>query len=118
MGRPTGGDGRVAEIAGGYLTLAEEGDLTLNPKSWSIAVRLRDPSGAWQGTIVGDKGDDQHVSVALRGVDGAKKPISDRNLNGGNVPTVYAWLTNPDGPRSVPGSSAILELVWGARESS
>lgn len=111
-----GGDGLVAQFAGGYLTLADDGDLTLNPKSWSILARVRDPSGAWQGTIVGDDGDDQHVSVALRGVDGAEKPRSDRNLNGGSVPTVYAWLTNPGGPRSVPGSPAILELVWGARE--
>ncbi|MBM4153417.1 MAG: hypothetical protein FJ221_00085 [Lentisphaerae bacterium] len=111
-----GGDGRVARFAGGRLELPPGALTALDASQWTVAVRLRDPSGAWTGTIFGDRGDDRQVSVALRAVDGLDLPMRDRNYVGHEGPTVAAWLFNPGGPRSVSGSTAMIEAVWGARE--
>ncbi len=107
-----GGDGKVARFAGGRLIV----DPKLDPKHWTLAIRLRVPSGIWSGTLLGDAGDDKTVGVALRVVDGKKKPMTDRAFRGTQVSTVASWLFQPGGPRSVPGSSAAVELLWGARE--
>ncbi|MBC8869389.1 MAG: hypothetical protein H8E44_08225 [Planctomycetes bacterium] len=112
-----GGDGQVARLQGGHLTLTNDAELNINPQQWSIAVRACDPIGGWQGTILGDTGNDRQVSISLRGVDARHKPMTDRNLRGGELSTAYAWLINPNGPRSVTGNTALLELVWGAQQA-
>lgn len=109
-----GGDGKAAQFQGGYLQLANDAGLALNPKQWTIAIRLRDPQGAWNYPILGSYGSDQQVSIALRAVALASKPKSDRNRAGSPVSAVESWFAAPNGPRSVPGKS-LLEAVWGAR---
>jgi hypothetical protein len=110
-----GGDGRVAQFDGGYLELAHDAELAIEPRQWTIAIRLRDPLGKWQYPILGSYGDDKSVSIALRAVDLASKPMEDRNYLGHPLPTIEAWLVNPSGPRAVTGSS-LIEAVWGAKE--
>lgn len=110
-----GGDGNVARIEGGYLALANDDHLKIKPRQWAVAIRMRDPRGTWRYPILGSYGGDKGVSFALRAVDIASKPMSDRNRAGSHTPTVESWLVAPGGPRSVSGSS-LLEAVWGARE--
>ena len=111
-----GGDGHVARFDGGYLSLVDDAGLKLRGDQWTIAIRVRDPEGTWLGPILGSYGSDPEVSFALRGVDGRAKPVSDRNLWGGEVPTTESFLFQPGGPRSVQGSPALLEAVWGAQK--
>lgn len=113
--RARGGDGKAARFEGGYLILANDAGFTVNQKQWTVAIRMRDPQGAWRYPILGSYGSDKTVSVALRAVDIAAKPMSDRNYTGGFVPTVESWFAAPNGPRTVPGTS-LIEAVWGARE--
>lgn len=110
-----GGDGKAARFEGGYLALADDPRFALDPKQWTIAIRLRDPQGAWRYPILGSYGSDKSVSVALRAVDIASKPMWDRNLRGDGLPTVESWFAADDGPRCVPGSS-LIEAVWGAKQ--
>jgi hypothetical protein len=42
-----GGDGKAARFEGGYLAPAGDAELTINPKQWTVAVRLRDTEGKW-----------------------------------------------------------------------
>jgi len=111
-----GGDGKAAEFEGGYLALADDAVLKIIREQFTIAIRMRDTEGTWLYPILGSYGSDKEVSIALRAVDGAKMPFTDRHIRGHEVPTIYAWMFRPGGPRSVPGCSSILELVWGAQE--
>ena len=113
-----GGDGKVAHLEDGYLALAKDEELEVNPRQWTLAIRMRDPQGTWRCPILGNYGSEKEVSFALRAVDGTKKPFADRNLGGGEVPTIYSWMFKPGGPRSVCGSSSLLEFVWGAEQSN
>jgi hypothetical protein len=106
----------VGRFEGGYLALADDAELHIDPRQWTVAIRMRDTAGGWRYPILGSYGGDWQVSFALRALDGRAKPMTDRNLRGGEVPTVYSWMFTPGGPRAVPGSSALLELVWGAQE--
>ncbi|MFA7006690.1 MAG: LamG-like jellyroll fold domain-containing protein, partial [Verrucomicrobiia bacterium] len=110
-----GGDGKAARFEGGYLALADDAQLKINPKQWTIAIRMRDPQGAWCYPILGSYGSDKTVSMALRAVDLASKPMEDRNYVVSPVPTVESWFAASDGPRAVSGSS-LIEAVWGAKE--
>ena len=111
-----GGDGNVARFHGGSLALANDNELKINPKLWTLAIRMRDPQGTWRYPILGNYGSEKDVSFALQAIDGTKTPLVDRNLGGGEVPTIYSWLFRPGGPRSVYGSSSLLEIVWGAEQ--
>ena len=113
-----GGDGKVARLTGGYLGLAKDAEFALGEGPCSIAIRLRDPAGTWQYPILGSYGSDREVCLALRGVDGRQQPMEDRQLWGGAVSTVNAWMFKPDGPRSVAGSPVLLEALWGAQEAN
>ena len=110
-----GGDARAAQFDGGYLALADDAGFAVNPNQWTIAIRIRDPQGAWHYPILGSYGSDKTVSLALRAVDIASKPMTDRNYVGSSLPTVEAWLSASGGPRAVPGSS-LIEAVWGAKQ--
>lgn len=111
-----GGNGLAARLEGGYLALPGEGRLAMPEGAWTISLRLADPSGAWLGPILGSYGSDREVSFALRGVDGRAKPMRDHSIHAGDIPTVESWLFRPGGPRSIEGSTALLEAVWGASE--
>lgn len=111
-----GGDGRVAELKGGYLALKDDAALRINPKQWTITIRMKDPSGLWDYPILGSYGSDKTVSIALRALDGRTKPMFDRNHIGGWHRTIYYWLFTPSHQRKVPGSTSLIELVWGAKE--
>ncbi len=102
-----GGDGKVARFEGGYLALSNDAELKINPKHWTVAIRMRDPAGTWRYPILGSYGSDQQVSFALRAVDGSNKPFTDRNRGGGEVPTIYSWMFRPGGPRPVAGSPSL-----------
>ena len=110
-----GGDARAAQFDGGYLALANDEGLAVNPRQWTVAIRMRDPQGAWRYPILGSYGSDKTVSLALRAVDIASKPMTDRNYVGSPLPTVEAWLSASGGPRAVPGAS-LIEAVWGAKK--
>lgn len=110
-----GGDGKAAQVDGGYLTLADDKSLAINPKQWTMAIRMRDPQGVWRYPILGSDGGDKTVSMAVRAVEIASKPMQDRNYVGGTLPTIESWLAKPAGSRSVPGTS-LVEAVWGAKE--
>lgn len=111
-----GGDGKVARFRGGFLALSKDDELKINPKQWTMAVRMRDPQGTWRYPILGNYGSEREVCFALHAVDGRKKPLVDRNLSGGEVPTIYSWLFRAGGPRSVYGSNSLVEIVWGAAQ--
>jgi hypothetical protein len=113
-----GGDGKAARFAGGYLGLANEAEFALGDGPCTLAVRLRDPAGTWLYPILGSSGSTRAVSLALRGVDGRLQPMEDRQLWGGAVSTPNAWMFKPDGPRSVSGNPALLEVLWGAQEAN
>ena len=113
-----GGDGKAARFAGGYLGLARDAEFVLGEGPCSFAIRMRDPAGAWQVPLLGSYGSPREVSLALRAVDGRQQPMADRQLWGGVVSTPQAWMFRPGGPRSVVGSPALLEVVWGAREAN
>ena len=53
-----GGDGRVAELAGGYLLAGQGagGELNLTGKAMTLCVRVRAPGGTWGGTIFSKHG--------------------------------------------------------------
>ena len=110
-----GGDARAARFDGGYLSLPDDAALHLNPAQWTMAIRLRDPQGTWSYPILGSYGDEKAVSVALRAVDLASRPMETRNYVGHPLQTTEAWLAQQAGPRGVPGSS-LIEAVWGAKE--
>ncbi len=110
-----GGDGRAARFEGGHLALAKDSALNMSPKQWTVAIRMRDPQGTWRYPILGSYGDDKSVSVALRAVDVASRPMEDRNYVGHPLQTIEAWLSASCGPRAVPGRS-LIEAVWGAKE--
>ena len=110
-----GGDGKAVRIeAGGYLKLADDGALEMNPKERTLAIRLRDSHGSWLHPILGSYGSDQQVSLALRGRDAKAMPMADRNLWGNELATVESWFVHPDGPRTVHGHSGMIEALWGA----
>jgi hypothetical protein len=112
-----GGDGFAARFDGGFLSLADRAEPRFNHETWTIAIRLRDQDGSWQAPILGSYGSDQQVSFALRARNALDMPMSDRNLVGGEVPTVESWWVQPNGPRTVPNGSQVIEAVWGAQES-
>ena len=111
---PAAVTGRWLASTGGYLAPADDAELTINPKQWTVAVRLRDTEGKWLHPILGSYGSDKQVSFALRGRDARSMPMTDRNLRGGELPTVESWFVHPDGPRTVHGPSAMVEVLWGA----
>jgi len=111
-----GGDGKAARFEGGYLAPAGDAELTINPKQWTVAVRLRDTKGEWLHPILGSYGSDQQVSFALRGRDARSMPMTDRNLWGNQLSTAESWVLHPDGPRTVHGHSAVIEALWGAKK--
>ena len=103
-----GGDGRVAQFDGGYLGLVDDAGFAMNPKPWSIAIRLRDPQGTWRYPILGSYSDDKAVSLALRAAEIASRPMEDRNYVGQSLPTIEAWLACPNGPRPSSGKSSYV----------
>lgn len=114
-----GGDGRAARFDGGYLAIAPgDGVLNVPGQAMTVALRLRNPEGKWDGPIFGSYGAKANASYYLHAVDGRKMPMSDRTLFGGEVPTIYAWMFGSEnGPRSIRDNKALLEFIWGAAES-
>jgi hypothetical protein len=109
-----GGDGAVARFDGGYL---EVGGPAFDPPGaeFTLAVRMRDPEGAWNAPLFGSYGGDDKVSLYLRGVDGAKLPRTDHNYVGGPMSTPAAWMFGwPGGPRAITGARGVIEFLWGA----
>lgn len=112
-----GGDAKAVRIGpGGYLALATDGALKIDPKHCTVAVRLQDANGVWLHPILGSYGSDKLVSLALRGRDATAMPMTDHNLWGSPLATIESWLVHPDGPRTVHGHSGMIEALWGARE--
>ncbi len=110
-----GGDGRVAQFNGGYL---EIGGPAFDPPGaeFTLALRVRDPQGAWNAPLFGSYGGDGAASLYLRGVDGATLPFEDRNFTGGKMSTPAKWMFGwPDGPRAIRGARGVIEFLWGAQ---
>jgi hypothetical protein len=79
---------------------------------------MRDLEGTWQYPILGSYGSTREVCLALRAVDGRQQAMTDRQLWGGAVSSVNAWLFRPGGPRSVLGHQGLIEALWGAQETN
>jgi hypothetical protein len=87
-----GGDGRVAQFAGGYLRAGAASDrpLTLRGKEMTLCVRVQDSTGRWSLPLFArEDRDDQHGNM-LYGRDGRLH---------------YVWRTEPAG-RRVAGQTA------------
>ncbi len=114
-----GGDGKAVHIEpGGYLELANDKALKIDPRHFTLAIRLRDASGAWLHPILGSYGSDKQVTLALRGRDARAMPMASHDTFTPSKPTrtIESWLVYPDGPRSVHGHSGMIEALWGATE--
>jgi beta-fructofuranosidase len=112
-----GGDGSVAEFAGGYLSVDERTDtrLELPGSEMSICMRLQDPSGLWNSPLLGKFGGDEHASYYLACVDGARKPMYSRGARGRAARTPFHDLFSSDaGPKRIDGTTACIEFTWGA----
>jgi beta-fructofuranosidase len=112
-----GGDGSVAEFAGGYLSVDEGTDrrLELPGSEMSICMRLQDPSGLWNSPLLGKFGGDEHASYYLACVDGARKPMYSRGARGRAARTPFHDLFSSDaGPKRIDGTTACIEFTWGA----
>lgn len=111
-----GGDGKVAQFDGGYV---EIGGPSFDPKMavFTLAMRVKDPTGLWNTPLFGSYGGDSLSSLYLRGVDGASLPRTNRDYNSGKVWTPAAWMFGwPGGPREIKGSRGVIEFLWGAKE--
>lgn len=62
-----GGDGNVAEFRGGWLSAGQglNGELNLPGSALTLCVRLRDPSGRWDGPLFSKHGGHQRLSYNL-----------------------------------------------------
>jgi sucrose-6-phosphate hydrolase SacC (GH32 family) len=62
-----GGDGKVAQFQGGYLSAGQgaDGKLNLTGKAMTFCVRLCDPSGAWAGPIFSKYGGHENLVYNL-----------------------------------------------------
>lgn len=109
-----GGDGEVAEFAGGYL---EIGGPAFDPPGaeFTLLLRVWDPKGKWNAPLFGSYGGDGAASLYLHGVDGATLPFDDYNYKGDKVSTPAKWMFGwPAGPRAIHGSRGVIEFLWGA----
>ncbi|MFC1601501.1 LamG-like jellyroll fold domain-containing protein [Candidatus Sumerlaeota bacterium] len=111
-----GGDGRVAEFNGGYLSAGQgvDGELNLTGKEMTMCIRLRDPSGAWDAPLFGKYDGDKGASYHLYGMDGASKPFYAIPGKEHKVDTpFYDLFAEGAGPKAISGNSGIVEFVWG-----
>jgi hypothetical protein len=114
--RRRGGDGKAAVFEGGHLALAGDGALNLPGKTFTIALRVRDPQGRWTAPLFGSYGGKSQVSYFLRAVDGTTLPMADWHVDR-EVPTIYRWLFGtPGGPKAIRGNQSFLEFTWGASQ--
>lgn len=62
-----GGDGKVADFRGGWLSAGQgaNGELNLSSTTLTICVRLRDPSGKWNGPLFSKHGGHTRLSYNL-----------------------------------------------------
>ena len=112
-----GGNGRAAEFRGGYLSAEQgaNGKLNLSGNAMSMCIRLRDPSGTWDGPLFGKYGGDDQGSYHLYAIDGALKPFEGITREGRKVQTPYNDLfASEAGPKAIDGTKALIEFVWGA----
>jgi hypothetical protein len=102
--RASGGDGRVAELAGGYLVAS--GDVRVEGRAMTLLIRARDPSGRWAGTLLARPVAGDPYANLLRGATldlqrlGARE--CKRMQDGRSVE--FLWRTDPLLERAVPGS--------------
>ena len=112
-----GGDGRTAVFNGGYLSAGQgaDGELNLTGSEMTVCVRLRDPSGAWNAPLFGKYGGDYQASYHLYCIDGGSKPFHGVIGEGGRTAHTpyYDLFATEDGPKSIPGTRALIEFVWG-----
>jgi hypothetical protein len=66
-----GGDGRVAEFNGGWLSAGQgnDGELNLAGKALTLCVRLRDPTGKWNTPILAKHGGHAQLTYNLFSTD-------------------------------------------------
>ena len=62
-----GGDGKVAEFRGGWLSAGQgtNGELSLSGTALTLCARLRDPSGKWSGPLFSKHGGHARLSYNL-----------------------------------------------------
>ncbi len=112
-----GGNGKVAEFKGGYLSVDRESDkeLELPGYEMSVCIRLRDPSGSWNTPLLGKFGGDERASYYLTCLDGSKKPLFSRGARGRAARTPFHDLFSEEaGPKKISGTNACIEFTWGA----
>lgn len=112
-----GGDGKVARLHGGYLSVDAKSNerLDITGDGMSLCLRLRDPKGFWDSPLVGKYGGDSKTSYFLTCVDGGEKPTYVNVGKGGQARSPFSDLFSDDaGPKKVSGTRACIEFVWGS----
>jgi beta-fructofuranosidase len=92
-----GGDGRVAELRGGAIVVGGPEKPHVAGKSMSLCLRLRDPSGTWEGPIVSRSVPGKDPVAILFGSDVSSLRMGDRERRRlvGNRALTYQWKTRP-----------------------
>ena len=111
-----GGNGKAAEFRGGYLSAEQgaNGKMNLSGSVMTMCIRLRNPSGNWDGPLFGKYGGDELASYYLYAMDGATKPFEGITGEELKVQTPYLDLFSADaGSKAVSGTKALIEFVWG-----
>ena len=111
-----GGNGTVAQFAGGYLQTAGPGGGGLRGAAMSLCMRLRDPTGRLDAPLFArdDRGDP--LGAILYGTDGAAKPLHYGTAGErGPATPWYHLFAEHGGPCRLAGSRALLEYRWRTR---
>ena len=114
-----GGNGTVAQFAGGYLRAAGPGGGGLRGDAMSLCMRLRDPTGRWDAPLFArdDRGDP--LASILYGTDGAAKPLHYGSAGErGPATPWYHLFAEQGGPCRLAGSRALLEYRWRTRPAA
>ena len=111
-----GGNGTVAQFAGGYLLAAAPDGAGLRGAEMSLCMRLRDPTGRWDAPLFArdDRGDP--LAAILYGTDGVAKPLHYGSaVERGPATPYYHLFAEQGGAYRLAGSRALLEYRWRTR---
>lgn len=114
-----GGNGKVAQFAGGHLRAATPGGAGLRGDAMSLCMRLRDPAGRWDAPLFARDDCRDPLAPILYGTDGAAKPLHYGSAaQPGPATPWYHLFAEPGGPCRLAGSRAVLEYRWRTRPAA
>ena len=113
-----GGNGAVAEFAGGHLRIEGRGLPAdgLRGDAMTFCMRLRDRTGRWDAPLFARDDPGDALNAILSGTDGAARPLRyARGTEPGPATPWYHLFAEPGGPCRLAGSRALLEYRWRTR---